>query len=324
MTLSIAICRPCLFTVTGWCALLFSGPAFAVPPLLNYQGYLSDGSGPVTAALPMTFELYADSTGGAPLWSESYESVNVAGGVFHVLLGGATPLPLGSLFTGQTLWISTNVDGKLLQPRRPIVSVAYAARAAIADSAIVVPPVIPMGSVVYTRWGRTTCPGGASLVYEGRVGGGNYQQSGSGAQPLCLTLSPQWSSFNDGNQNGGLVYGTEYLTQGYGVFPLGFVHNFEVPCAVCLREDARVSLMIPGTQGCPPGWTAEYAGYLMSPHYTQQSGGYLCVDSVPQGVGNPASQTGHLLYPVEGECGALPCGPYVQDRELTCVVCTRP
>ncbi len=40
-------------------------------------------------------------------------------------------------------------------------------------------------------------------------------------------------------------------------------------------------------------------------------------------IGTNANQNGNLLYPTEAECGSLPCGPYVQDRELTCVVCAR-
>jgi len=45
---------------------------------------------------------------------ESYPSVTVAGGVFQVLLGSNATLPLGSIFTGQTLWIETVVDGNVM------------------------------------------------------------------------------------------------------------------------------------------------------------------------------------------------------------------
>ena len=38
------------------------------------------------------------------------------------------------------------------------------------------------GGVVYTRWGRTTCPGvsGTTLVYSGRAGGSHYSHGGGG------------------------------------------------------------------------------------------------------------------------------------------------
>lgn len=315
----------CLALVLAACLGPGARPAHCgVPMLINYQGQLSNGGGPVNGTFAMDFALYAAESGGSPLWSESYASIAVTGGVFTVLLGGATPLPVGSLFTGSVLWIETTVDGNMMAPRRPIVSVAYAARAAIADSAVAVPSAVPPGAVVYTRWGRTTCPPGASVVHQGRVGGSYYNQSGGGSNLLCLSSNPTWDQFSDNNQNGALVYGAEYQMTGFGLSSLGSLQNLEVPCAVCLRENARVSLMIPGTQTCPAGWTAEYAGYLMSSHYTQIRSELVCVDRAPEGVGSAVSSSGALLYPTEAECGSLPCGPYVQDRELTCVVCVKP
>ncbi len=301
------------------------GPASAVPALLNYQGHLSNGGGPLTGNFPMTFALFTVPAGGTPLWSESYANVTVTAGVFNVLLGSDTPLPLGSLFTGQTLYIETTVSGNVLSPRRPIVSVGYAARAAIADSAAAAPG---SGAVTYTRWGRSDCPVGASVVYSGYAASGHYQQPGAARNLLCLTDSPSYDSYSDLNQNGALLYGTEYQTNGYGLTasPWPSVHNFSAPCVVCLRENARISLMIPGSKLCPAGWNLEYSGYLMGTHYTQSGGGgeLVCVDRLPAAIGNVSLQGGNLWYPTEAECGSLPCAPYVQDREVTCAVCTRP
>lgn len=101
--------------------------ARAVPPLMNYQGYVTDNVGqPMSGSHTMQFQMFADSTGGAALWSETYAAVDVVAGVFSVLLGAATPLPVGTLFTGNMLWLQTTVDGNTLLPRRPVVSVAYA------------------------------------------------------------------------------------------------------------------------------------------------------------------------------------------------------
>lgn len=309
----------------GTCFGLVSPPAAdAIPMLINYQGQLSNGGGPVNGAFAMGFALYANESGGSPLWSESYPAIAVNGGVFTVLLGASTPLPIGSLFTGQTLWIETTVDGNTLSPRRPIVSVAYAARAAIADSALATPAAAPASAVVYTRWGRTSCPPGASLVHAGRVGGNYYNQGGAGANLLCMSPNPTWDDFSAVNNNGALVYGTQYQTSAYGIASMNALHGFSVPCAVCLRENARVTLMIPGTQTCPAGWVQEYAGYLMSSHYTHVRSEFICVDRQAEGVGSSVAANGALLYPTEAECGTLPCGPYAQDREVTCVVCIRP
>ena len=51
---------------------------------------------------------------------------------------------------------------------------------------------------------------------------------------------------------------------------------------------------------------------------------YICVDKAAEKIpGSQANTDGTLLYPVEAVCGALPCPPYTNGRELTCVVCTK-
>jgi hypothetical protein len=30
-----------------------------------------------------------------------------------------------------------------------------------------------------------------------------------------------------------------------------------------------------------------------------------------------------LFYPVKTQCGSLPCPPYINDKYVTCVVCTK-
>ena len=48
------------------------------------------------------------------------------------------------------------------------------------------------GGVVYTRWGRKSCPNdtGAQLVYEGITGGSYYDHPGGGANYVCLVFDP--------------------------------------------------------------------------------------------------------------------------------------
>jgi hypothetical protein len=83
--------------------------------------------------------------------------------------------------------------------------------------------------------------------------------------------------------------------------------------------------MIPGRISCPAGWSLEYNGYLMAEHYTHYRSDWVCVDAAPEKKGSSANNDGHLFYPTEVECGSLPCqnGGYVQDREVTCAVCTK-
>ena len=60
-------------------------------------------------------------------------------------------------------------------------------------------------------------------------------------------------------------------------------------------------------------------------HYTHKSSkDFICVDGDPEYVaGSGASKNGALVYSVQGQCGSLPCGPYVAGREFTCAVCTK-
>jgi hypothetical protein len=83
--------------------------------------------------------------------------------------------------------------------------------------------------------------------------------------------------------------------------------------------------MIPGRLDCYPGWTKEYSGYLVSENAGHPSNSeYVCLDSRPDVIiGGHDNKNGRLFYFVEGVCGSLKCPPYVEGRELTCVVCTR-
>ena len=180
-------------------------------------------------------------------------------------------------------------------------------------------------STTYIRWGRTVCPTGASVVYTGYAAGDHYTHTGSGGNTLCLHKTPEWLSYDDGDQNGATIYGTEFETAGYGLAPLVGLQNLDGTCVVC--EVPRSSqLMIPGRISCPTGYTLEYNGYIMANHYTQAAkGSYLCVDAAPELAGSSANNDGNLWYPTEVECGSLPCGPngYVSNRELACAVCTK-
>ena len=97
-----------------------------------------------------------------------------------------------------------------------------------------------------------------------------------------------------------------------------------MPCAVCESPRSKV-LMTPAMTGCHSNWTMEYTGYLMAGTYDQRGASdYVCMDSdpgfVPHGDRNDKQ---HILYLVEAQCGSLPCPPYVQGRELACVVCSK-
>lgn len=184
-----------------------------------------------------------------------------------------------------------------------------------------------VGNVSYTRWGRNACPEDATLIYKGFAASGHYSHAGGISSLHCLIDNPTFASdkVNDGNQDGALLYGTEYQTNANNIATLVSLHDSDAPCAVCLKPQATLTLMIPGTMNCPDDWNKEYEGFLMGTHYTHKSTHEAaCVDIAPElsSGSNKANQDGNLWYPTETECGSLPCPPYVQNREVSCVVCT--
>ncbi|XP_044170208.1 short-chain collagen C4-like [Acropora millepora] len=180
--------------------------------------------------------------------------------------------------------------------------------------------------VNYVRWGRTSCPNGAQIVYRGMIGGEHYSNYGGGSNYLCLHRVPKYDKYQNGHQMAGYVYGTEYEVSQYNGNPFDKnLHNHDALCAVCFVKSRGSMLMMPARNDCPSGWTKEYHGYLMAAYHAEKHASeFICVDGNPEYVrGSKQNKNGALLYPVEGVCGSLPCLPYVAGRELTCAVCTK-
>ena len=122
-------------------ATMLSGATWSfadVPTQMSYQGLLLDSNGiPLDGNYNMTFSIYADSTGGTPLWVEMHNNstrqVTVNDGLFEVVLGEFVPITPG-FFGGSPRWLQTTVSGEDLCPRKPLTSAPSALRAAVADS----------------------------------------------------------------------------------------------------------------------------------------------------------------------------------------------
>ena len=179
------------------------------------------------------------------------------------------------------------------------------------------------GGALYTRWGRTTCPGtpGTELVYAGLAGGSGHNQAGGGANYLCIPKIPEY--LVNGVPSSTLfsyLYGAEYQNT------LFVTHDHNVPCAVCYTSQRTSKLMIPARITCPSSWTEEYEGYLMAERHSHpRQAVYECVDKNAESVpGSYADTNGALFYHVIATCGAgLPCPEYVTTKTITCVVCTK-
>ena len=120
------------------------------------------------------------------------------------------------------------------------------------------------------------------------------------------------------------MYDTEYEVSDFNPFKKN-LHDHDAPCVVCFVKSRGSMIMMPARNDCPSGWTEEYHGYLMTEYYKhKKQRDYICVDEDAEYIpGTQANKDGALLYPVQGECGSLPCHPYVDGRELTCAVCTK-
>jgi hypothetical protein len=179
--------RRARFAAWVLCAVLCCGivstptaKAQDVPPYLVHQGRLLDAlNAPVEGAQTLTFDLYAEETGGASLWTET-QTVSVNAGFYSVTLGQITPLAVAA-FTGDTLYLGVTIGGEQLSPRLSMRSVPYALKSSTAQNAVgdLTPSSVTIGDVVIDASGVTI--------------GGNNVIDGSG----------QWSgpaptvSFND-------------------------------------------------------------------------------------------------------------------------------
>ena len=182
------------------------------------------------------------------------------------------------------------------------------------------------GGVIYTRWGRTTCPTdqGTQPLYAGRAGGTRWDHEGGAANYLCMPDDPDHLQYQSGVQGRSYVAGVEYFYQSMPSLSSVNLHN--VPCAVCYVATRSVSVMIPAKTQCPTHWTLEYIGYLGSEYYNRNSRTmYECVDKDPESVPGSAGVTEPRTFfqLVEPYCIGLSCPPYDAEKELTCVVCTR-
>ncbi|XP_052784982.1 short-chain collagen C4-like [Mya arenaria] len=187
----------------------------------------------------------------------------------------------------------------------------------------------------FIRWGRTSCEGnGSDLVYSGYMAGTfvdktKYSGDHDGANYLCLSDNPTWSHYSDNADNIIYLTGVEYSFNPHQTSDIisffgSNVFGQQVPCAAC-KVSRGVTMMIPGRNTCNSGWTKEYSGYIVGPFAGYSHGSeYICLDDRPEGVvGSTHFDGTNELYFVEVHCeGGMECPPYVNNRELACVVCS--
>lgn len=110
-------------------ALSYTGSIAAqAPALIPIQGVVRNAAGEAyTGETDVTLRVYADASGGAPLFEETH-STDLVGGQMTLYLGGASILDLTLFADGAPRYLSIEVgqDGEL-EPRIALGSVPYAA-----------------------------------------------------------------------------------------------------------------------------------------------------------------------------------------------------
>ena len=112
-------------------------PPSVTPRLVPFTGVSVDHSGQqLNGALVMTFAIYEDPVGGAPLWVELQTVEPDDLGRFTVLLGAgsSTGLPLELFASGAARWLGVQLPNNPEQPRTMFASVPYALKAADAET----------------------------------------------------------------------------------------------------------------------------------------------------------------------------------------------
>jgi hypothetical protein len=108
-----------------------------VPPLVNFNGVLAGANGkPLTGTVGVTFYLYQEQQGGAPLWLETQNVQADKTGHYSVALGSTTSqgLPATVFASGEARWLGVQVHGQEEQPRVLLMSVPYALKALDAET----------------------------------------------------------------------------------------------------------------------------------------------------------------------------------------------
>jgi len=147
----------CVMISTAVCVLCVA-PAFAqqlatepqviasqagVPPLIRFTGATQDVNGnPLAGLVAITFSIYAEESGGSPLWVETQNVQADKNGRYAALLGATKPggLPLELFSSGESRWLGVQTEGQAEQTRALLVAVPYALKASDAETIGGLPP----------------------------------------------------------------------------------------------------------------------------------------------------------------------------------------
>ena len=109
----------------------------SIPHLVRFSGNVKDDAGHArSGVVGITFALYKDEIGGAPLWLETQNVQADNKGNYAVLLGSISPdgLPTDIFTSNEARWLGVQVEGQEEQARKLLVSAPYALKAGDAET----------------------------------------------------------------------------------------------------------------------------------------------------------------------------------------------
>ena len=109
--------------------------------------------------------------------------------------------------------------------------------------------------------------------------------------------------------------------------PFAPLHEYEMPCAVCLRETERSpAFTMFGSYMCPLGFGADYTGGVMAERYPHAGRARLaCVDRDAEVSGSKSDINGALYYVARlvNDGNDYPFGPNFKSQwTLSCAECS--
>src|SRR5271157_2463096 len=180
----------------------------SVPNLIRYSGTLKEAETAATssATVGVTFAIYKQQEGGAPIWMETQNVTLGRDGQYSVLLGSttATGLP-GDLFSQQEeRWLGVKAEGQAEQARVLLVSVPYAFKAHEAETLGGLPPSAFVKAQPSDASGATGTDTGTAvnaLSNTGSIGASNAKSGAGKAPPLGCNPIPGYITYWDSNDD---------------------------------------------------------------------------------------------------------------------------
>ncbi len=135
------------------------------------------------------------------------------------------------------------------------------------------------GGVVYTQWGRTTCPDttGAELVYAGRMTGTYYNEEGQTTCVSRLAQTTPWKTLPVFKPTAlSMAPRSEMMVEGHLSLNT-VVTTFYVQC-VTLQTEVLTCCTLQRLWAPPPPplpWTRKYIGYILSRHVGHNRGSFI-------------------------------------------------